>query len=253
MRVEDRLTRTLLLDLACGLAGAVVIRGFLSDAPRMVSSQEFRTVNLSRYSEERYPIPAFRLGPVLNEYNEAGSVGEKYWPDAQEATEHSRESPIGATRAYCVEQLAQSWTDTAESARSHGRELFWGIVREINEGTLTHWDDISREFDAHVFDDRPIVQLAFNLFLSMPSAGGETWIWRRRWQPSDENHRERFGYRKNSITAGAQRVVVSPTAGDAVLFDPRNYHVVRPSSGGRRLTVSFFIGITARGRLILWS
>jgi hypothetical protein len=38
-----------------------------------------------------------------------------------------------------------------------------------------------------------------------------------------------------------------------VLFDSRNFHVVKQSSQGRRVTISFFIGLAGDGDLVLWS
>ena len=48
--------------------------------------------------------------------------------------------------------------------------------------------------------------------------------------------------------------VAYPETGDVIIFDPRNYHVVRPNSGdGRRVSLSFFLGVTGCGELVYWS
>jgi hypothetical protein len=90
------------------------------------------------------------------------------------------------------------------------------------------------------------------MFVSVPEYGGETYVWRHRWQPEDERHRLRFGY-KNAAVASRSRIAVTPQLGDAVFFDSRNYHQVRPSTGGRRVSLSFFLGMTTRGHLLIWS
>ena len=130
--------------------------------------------------------------------------------------------------------------------------MFGGIIREINAGARMHFDEIVREMPG-TLDELPIAQLAFNCHLSEPGRGGESVVFRRRWQPSDEEHRDGYGY-DPALAAGRPRVEVRAGLGDAVFFDPRNYHLVRPLEGpGRRTTLSFFIGLTGRGSCIIWS
>jgi hypothetical protein len=45
----------------------------------------------------------------------------------------------------------------------------------------------------------------------------------------------------------------TPRAGEAVLFDSRNFHQVADFSGGRRITFSCFFGFTVGGEIIAWS
>ncbi|MFF9335088.1 2OG-Fe(II)-dependent halogenase WelO5 family protein [Streptomyces albogriseolus] len=253
VRIEKRLTRHALLDLACGLAGAVVVRDFAPQHLLTAINRRLGTFDLVRYSRSRYPLPAFRLGPVLNEFNSAKKVHPDYWAQAEAARAVARQPEIARIRDHCTDRLGAAWNSPVGPATHDGRALFWGILREINSGTLTHWDDVVHELDPDLFDDRPICQLAFNLFLSTPRSGGQTTIWRRRWQPTDERHRKQFGYEEKAVTEGCQEIEVLPLPGDAVLFDPRNYHAVHSSGTGRRVTVSFFVGITAERGLVLWS
>ncbi|MGW2249867.1 hypothetical protein ACWCXH_06660 [Kitasatospora sp. NPDC001660] len=92
---------------------------------------------------------------------------------------------------------------------------------------------------------------AFNTWFIAPEAGGETRLWRRRWQPEDEQHRISYGYRP-PVTEGAQLLELAPATGDGLLFAPANYHAVAPSAG-RRVALAFFLGLTTRGNLIAWS
>jgi hypothetical protein len=130
--------------------------------------------------------------------------------------------------------------------------MFAGMVREINHGARMHFDEVVREFEG-VMDELPISQLAFNCYLAMPEEGGESVVFRRRWQPGDEAHRDLYGYQQY-LAAGEPACEVRAEVGDGVLFDPRNYHIVRPNVGqGRRVTLSFFVGISAQGALHIWS
>jgi len=252
-RTTARLTRDMLTDLAAGLTGAVRITGFLS--PQLCAAYEclLEPRHLAQYDRERYLIPAGRLGPVINEFNMDGQLTADYWFHAENALAYWNSLPLGDLRELCIEQLSIAWKRPVQPARVGGRRLFWGMVREVNEGTLVHWDEVVREFPGNLFSSKPVVQLAFNLFLSMPATGGATCVWRRRWQPADERHRVGFGYGPGLGLDQFQQVEILPATGDAVLFDPRNYHMVHPSDGGRRLAVAFFVGLTASGDLIVWS
>ncbi|MEU9850951.1 hypothetical protein [Streptomyces sp. NPDC047985] len=83
----------------------------------------------------------------------------------------------------------------------------------------------------------------------MPESGGETVIHHRHWSPEDEERREGYGYAE-AVAVRHPAVSVRPSAGDAILFDPHNYHLVRQNEGkGRRIIFSFFIAVTGRGHL----
>ncbi|MER7582319.1 hypothetical protein [Kitasatospora sp. NPDC097691] len=49
------------------------------------------------------------------------------------------------------------------------------------------------------------------------------------------------------------RVVEPAEPGDGVLFDCRNFHQVQDFEGGRRITLSLFLGFTMNGELVAWS
>ncbi|MBV6696137.1 hypothetical protein KV557_03230 [Kitasatospora aureofaciens] len=75
----------------------------------------------------------------------------------------------------------------------NGRPLFGGTLREINSGARIHYDEAVREVPG-LFDQHRIAQLAFNTWFLAPESGGETRLWRRRWQPEDEQHRISYGF-----------------------------------------------------------
>ena len=129
--------------------------------------------------------------------------------------------------------------------------MYWGIIREMNKGTLIHWDDISLEFPQRPFDTPTGSQLALNVFASAPLSGGSLTVWDQRWNPADEEHRLGFGY-ESAVIQSDVRVSVNPAAGDAILFDPRNYHTVTSGTEGRRISFSTFMGVSDT-TLWLWS
>lgn len=106
--------------------------------------------------------------------------------------------------------------------------------------------------DGWVFDQRVVAQLAFNAWVAVPAQGGETSVWRRRWEPEDEVHREAYGYAR-SVVERTQCVTLAPELGDGLLFNPNNLHSVAPNPGQRRIAFAFFLGLTTTGQLIYWS
>ncbi|MGH8951608.1 MAG: hypothetical protein ACRDX9_09295 [Acidimicrobiia bacterium] len=148
--------------------------------------------------------------------------------------------------------IAEAWGRPVQPATVAGRDLFAGTLREINAGARVHYDEVVREFPDGLFDQRVVAQLAFNLDLSVPEAGGQTCVWRRCWSPHDEVHRRGYGY-NSEVIIEAQHVTVAPEVGDGVLFNPRHYHAVTAAKRGRRIAVAFFLAITGGGQLVVWS
>ena len=128
-----------------------------------------------------------------------------------------------------------------------------GVAREPNGGFQVHFDDALREFSGNLLDANLVAQFAFNLYLSVPELGGETVVWRHRWQPSDESFRlpHSYGYSVD-VVGEAELLELKPMIGDALLFDPRNFHAVRPSHGARRVALGFAVGLSDSGELLAW-
>ncbi|MGW0884673.1 hypothetical protein [Streptomyces sp. NPDC002671] len=96
--------------------------------------------------------------------------------------------------AVAMARLGSAWGAAVAPAMIGGRAVFGGTLREINAGALIHYDDINREFAFGLFDQDVVAQLAFNVWVAVPVAGRATTVWRHRWEPADEQHREAYGY-----------------------------------------------------------
>jgi hypothetical protein len=149
-------------------------------------------------------------------------------------------------------RLGSAWGAAVNPATVNGRAVFGGTLREINDGTLIHYDDINREFPNGLFDQPIVAQLAFNVWAAVPDAGGTTTVWRHRWEPPDEQQHEAYGYLPATVEC-CQHVRLHPRRGDALLFNPANFHAVDPNPGERRIAFAFFLGLTTSGQLIAWS
>ncbi|MFJ9417354.1 hypothetical protein ACIRPT_24690 [Streptomyces sp. NPDC101227] len=88
--------------------------------------------------------------------------------------------------------------------------------------------------------------------MSVPHEGGETRVWRRRWQPVDEAHQHAYGYRP-AVVEGQQELRLAPRLGEGLLFNPGNFHAVEPNPDGCRIAFAFFVGLTSTGHLVYWS
>lgn len=249
----DRLTADHLTRLAAGSVGSVRIPDFFGVDQCMEIMRALETCEMGSYDEQLVQPRIAKLGPAAYDFYGEGGLRREYWEHAaQSAAARSGllhgEDPLDAATGL----IAAAWGDRVDPATSGGRPLFAGMIREINNGARMHFDEVIREFNG-VLDQQPIAQIAFNCHLSTGLEGGEAVAYRRRWHPGDEEHRDGYGYDR-SLVAGEPAASVRAGLGDAVFFDPRNYHLVRPvQGGGRRVTLSFFIGVTARGPLVVWS
>ena len=247
------LTREHIMRVAVGVAGAVLIKGFSSKKDCRDVMDALRNCPLNSYDEHLISPRIAKLGPAAYDFYGSHSLQDSYWEHAEEATRiRSALLRGGDPMDAAMARIREAWGGDVEPARSSGRPLFAGMIREISKGAKLHFDEITREFPG-VLDVTPASFVSFNWYLSMPDQGGETSVFRHHWRPLDERYRDGYGY-SEAVVADEPVATVYPEAGDAVIFDTRNLHVVRPNGGaGRRVTLSFFIGITGHGPVQLWS
>lgn len=250
----ESITRADVAGLVAGRLAAVRVPGMLSAARCQAITAALANAPMDRYDESRvFPVVA-KFGPAINDHRSVGELREDYW-DAARAAEKSW-STLGLSdspRDLCLAAFRDAWPDVAPGRRQR-REMHVGIVREINAGLQVHYDDAVREYAGRLLDGEVVAQLAFNIYVRVPPAGGETVLWRRRWQPDDESRRIPGGYGfQEAVVADTQSLTLRPMLGEGFLFDPRHYHTVRPASDGRRISIGCFVGLTDDGRLALWS
>jgi hypothetical protein len=253
VETTERLTREHLTRLAVGVVGAVVIKNFSSRQDCVDVMGELENILLGGYEERLISPRIAKLGPAAYDFYGATTLNDEYWQQSDEAAQ-VRSTLLRGTDPMdlATGRIKEAWGGPVEPARSGGRPLFGGMIREINNGAKLHFDEITREFPG-VLDRTPVSFLTINWYLSVPEAGGETSVYRRRWRPADEAHRDGYGY-DEVVVADEPAATFRPEAGDAVIFDTRNLHLVRPNNGGgRRVSLSFFLGFPGDGPLHIWS
>ena len=128
-----------------------------------------------------------------------------------------------------------------------------GLIRKIEHGTLYHIDYAPSEHPRWEVGT-VTAQLVWNLYLrNSASDQGMTHIYNRQWEPADEQYKieDSYGYDKE-VVADAEHIIFQPRAGDVVLFNTRNFHIV-DATDGQRVTFTSAIGLLPSGEIILWS
>ncbi|WP_049167531.1 hypothetical protein [Corynebacterium propinquum] len=252
-KCSEELVKQDLVDLAAGTLSSIRVKSFFSKELCTEIMENLQTVELGEYDQQVVSPRIAKLGPAAFDYYIDGGLGEEYW-DHRDQSNEVRSALVKEIDPLdqVMEKIGLCWGSEVRKASIGGRHLFSGMIREINDGARIHFDEIERELP-NGLDDTPIVQLAFNCHLDMPERGGEATVFRRRWMPHDEDNRDGYGY-SYDLVKDEPYISVRAEVGDAVIFDPRNYHRVEPNkSQGRRVTLSFFIGLTADGMLEIWS
>lgn len=236
--------------LAAGLNAAVIWRNVLGPefGRRVVAvgSDDFEAYDLRRLDP-----PILKIGPAVYDYYVRDRLDDGYFRDAQKASDLLERifgcDPISPL----LDRLSEETGARVSPASIGGRPLHVGILREFPTGSKIHYDEVVREFPGHL-DVEPIVQLAFNAYLTMPEDGGTLIIWKHRWIPADDKAADGYGWSREILT-DEPSVVVRPKIGDGIFFDCRNFHQVADFTVGRRITLSFFCGFTIGGEVIVWS
>ncbi|MHC5654027.1 2OG-Fe(II) oxygenase family protein [Stappia sp. ICDLI1TA098] len=149
--------------------------------------------------------------------------------------------------------LEEVWTPGATIQVIEGKKSFVGTCRVIEPGAnmLPHNDRLARMLKDG--NSGLTGQIAVNVYLDMPPEGGELELWLS--EPTPEQDRIQAttdGLDRSELDA--PRLIVRPANGDLVLFNSQLIHCVSPGVGGRRVTMSCFVGYRGDDKpLTYWS
>jgi hypothetical protein len=140
-----------------------------------------------------------------------------------------------------------------------GEKYYTGLYRIFEPGSsaLLHFD--YAPFDAKGWSIEDVkFQLAFNIYLKLPSSGGQLVIYNRPWKKEEcEKYRLEgsvgsYGF-DEKLVEFSEKVEIFPEIGDLVFFNSRNFHCVRPGND-YRFSISSFIGKKmSKKNLLLWN
>lgn len=154
--------------------------------------------------------------------------------------------------------LDETWPSGATLARLGGRRMFAGTLRVFDSGQGA--DAHSDFLPADIGRDDPLCaamtgQLAANVYLATPPAGGELEIWELRLDGDQYDAMEipgGYGLRRELLPPPA--VMLRPLPGELILLDSTRVHAILPAGGGPRISLSCFIGVSGADRpLAIWS
>ena len=241
-------------SLMSGTLGALVVPELLSAGQSAAAVAALDALPGQTYDPGRVPHTMGRIGPALNDHRQGRHLDAgTYWPLVDQA--RTAWDGLGLAEdpsTIVLDRLAQAWGSPINPATIDGRPVWPFTIREINNGTYVHYDEILREYPHGVFDQEIVWQLTLNVWVSAPAAGGETSLWRRRWTPADQRFAQGYGYQP-VVTFGHQRLDVAPDLGAGLLMSPSWYHMARLVVEGRRVALSCFLGYTLSGQLVTWS
>ncbi|MDR3517142.1 MAG: hypothetical protein P4M00_15120 [Azospirillaceae bacterium] len=204
------------------------------------------------YSPQQSP-PIGRIG--ITQYGHR-TAPEAYFagvPDAHHAVQQLFSRAFDPV-ARVIAALRDVWPAAVEVADSERGRYHAGLIRLIHDYAGLHFDFVPIEGRGWSIDDIT-AQISWNLHLSAPGSGGACVVYDRRC----EVEHEAVKADPDALLADPELVSDRPfvtldsIVGDIVLFNTRSYHEILPCRGGRRITVSSFIGRKPDGSLVLWS
>lgn len=252
---DENLTLDHLLALTEGRAQAVIIKNFLE---RRHASE--LTEKILKKGHDYYENAASigRIGMAFYEAERDSLKLNDYFKSTLTNTKELRSrcypnfSPMDLLR--CM--LDELWPAGAMLESLYGKKMFAGMCRVVNPGVtfLAHHDILSKDapdsFRAHSLK----CQIACNVYLSMPSQGGELWIWNREIGEKEFDAMRGSSYGIEPKLLGEPSIVLRPETGDMILFNSRLMHAVSAGNDAPRLSISCFVGFRSQSSpLTLWS
>ena len=198
--------------------------------------------------------PIGRIGVALYSYREASKPS--YFAAAEAARGKQSQifsksfDPITRLR----DRLGEVCNDGAALAVDPGYGPFFaGLIRLIHLEAGLHADFVQIDAPDSAIAD-VVYQLAWNLYLTQPEAGGDCLVYDRLWEPDCESEKAEGSalYYRKQVVEDCTKAIIRPRKGDLVMFNCRNLHEIEPCSG-ERMAITSFIGCRPNGSLVMWS
>lgn len=212
---------------------------------------EVRTENGINYL--KYGVE--RVGVAFNTTYDKSSDSpetERYYREALPGVQNLRQacspylSPIDALRL----QFDELWPYGANVAAFEGKKMFTGIGRVMDAATShlleeqPHFDSVPEKLS------KLIGQFSANIYLTVPSSGGELELWDMPPLPIAEIDNADLDTDWRSHLG--ESLLIKPEKGELVLINTRRAHAVRRFNEGKRISLQSFIGLKADNSLALW-
>lgn len=257
----EHLTQEALLDLIHHRCMAVHIPDYYdNDTARKIAEKLCKSSLFGKY--ENAPNIA-RVGQAYFEGYASEEAAERYRTKSREWNRQLRKEclpyilPIDRVRL----DLDEAWDYGAKLGNVPGdRNLkaFAGLARIFSEGSGTevHLDELNWDLPTIDKSETEVMnQFAVNVYLQLPSAGGEVKLWKRRLTKKEyDSMRNHGSYGVNPEKLPDPDLIFTPKQGDLWLFRASELHQVIESGKGQRVTQSCFVGFRGEDKhLVIWS
>jgi hypothetical protein len=184
-----------------------------------------------------------RVGVPYNSTYGKPQQKEKYYQEALSgiralrAASHPELSPIDRVRV----ELDENWPLGANLANFEGKKMFIGIGR-LMQWETSHLTELQPHCDSVPNDYANLLgQFSANIYLSVPSKGGELEIW--DVAPLATNVIHKSDPNRDWRAELPESIIVKPEKGDLLMFNTRRPHAIRRFYEGIRVAAQCFIGI----------
>ena len=177
--------------------------------------------------------------PSVDEYYNSAKINMKLMRDLS----YPAIGPIDKLRL----DLDENFKNGATIASFQGKKMMAGIGR-ITKANLSHLSAEQPHFDAlpNKFANLDL-QLAANIYLKVPTSGGELELWDvPAVDPLAQVPEDWRGQLPDSYK-------ISPAIGDLVMFNCRRPHAIGVFEGEDRVSMQLFIGHIKNQSLMLWN
>jgi hypothetical protein len=239
----DRLTPEALTQLLAGNLLALRVQGFYSKT----MSEEFAQQVLEHPAKAGYDVDAqiSRTGSPFCDTVGKPSLRQEYLERSmqwmrEEFHRFSYRAPICAV----LLELMTTWLHGIQFENLDGQAMWAGSARIFDQvGVLPHRDNLGVDAPEFHRASELMRQIAVNVYVRLPEAGGELELWHHRLTEEEYNQRRVYGsYGLDRKHLPAPTATIRPELGDLILFDSTRIHAVRASSG-LRIAHSCFLGL----------
>ncbi len=254
---DKNITKFNLLKLLNNEIYALRIPGHYAKEACQIVTKNFINSNLvAKYTNAK---DIGRVGMAFYEVQENPTMLDTYYKIAKTNNMLIKEtfSPYVSPIDMLMIDLNKAWIPGCKLENLHGENMFVGLLRILDENASIHphQDVLRRDAKTALNAYTLMTQLAANIYLNMPSEGGELQLWANGC--SDEEYAKLLtpnDYYVDRRKLTEPIITIKPEAGELVLFNPTRYHAVTAGKGAKRVSVSCFIGYRGEyNPLTLWS
>lgn len=243
--------------LARGEIGAILVKKYYDSDLCLALSERIRNQEVGEYANASGVLKVSEMGKAFFETTASSDLRSEYFNNAQKFMKLNRDifspylSPMDKLRLECDEM----WPGGANLLNLNGNKMFSGLTRIVESEIRPHEDKLERDLGHDIPSELEYVtQLAANVYLEMPSNGGDLCIWKKSLDSKQYDLLRGDNYFLPEDRIGQHNCSVKPHVGDLVIFCGRNIHAVKKVSKGLRIGVSTFIMYSGEGRpLRFWS